>query len=338
MRYAMLLKSHSNVRYFLSLQKLALCELSCALSAWELADAKAELCRIAGESFLTFETDAMTQEMWRDLSCLSSICLAGELEGELLRPIPRHKEAFVPEELPQVLKYKGKTNADFTALMLHCAKNASAFARSQEPLTVLDPLCGKATTLFCALCQGHNAVGVERDDKALREADVYLERFLKLNKLKHKREQTSRTLPSGGSVKVVCYELSNSPERWKAGDTRSLSMVYGDAQRLGELVKPASCHLIVTDMPDGVQHAPHEGRGTSTLARLAEMLARGCARALKQGGAAAVSFNAYTLQKDELAQAMRDAGLKPLTQPPYDDFSHWVEQAVTRDLLIATKE
>ena len=280
----------------------------------------------------------MTEESWRAISAHSSICLAGELEGDALRVLKRNTRCYLPSELPQVLKYKGKTNADFTALMLRCALFASDFARSGKPLTVLDPLCGKATTLFCALVMGMNAIGVERDEKALREADTYLERCLQLHKLKYKRETSSRTMPKGGSARVTRYVVSDSPEHWKAGDTRELTMVAADAQRLTELVKPGSCHLVAADLPYGVQHAPSDGGRVSSLAKLAQALMPGCYAALKPGGAAAWSYNAYTLDRSELARCAVQAGLQPLAQPPYDDFRHWVEQAVERDMLVARRE
>ena len=332
----MLLKAHANVRYVQSLEKLALRELEGSLKAWGL-DARPLARDIAGERFLTFETDAMTEACWRYVSGLTSACLAGELCGDELRILPREKNSYLPDELPQLLKYKGKTNADFTALMLRCARSASSFARGREPLTVLDPLCGKATTLFCAIARGDNAIGVERDEKALREADTFLERCLQMHRLKHKRETSSRTLSSGGSARVVRYEISPSAETWRAGDTRSLTLICGDAARLSELVKPASVHLIATDMPYGVQHAPSEGGRMSSLEKLAGVVARGCAHALKPGGAAAISFNAYTLRKDAAALAAGEAALSVLDAPPYDDFSHWVEQAVERDILFARK-
>lgn len=334
MRYAMLLKSHSNARYVQSLQKLAIGELSCALAAWDIP-ASPSFCDVLGETFLTFEADAIPDTCWRDISSLSSICLAGELHGDELRVLKRDNASYLPPELPHLLKYKGKTNADFTALMLHCARDASTYARTRDPLTVLDPLCGKATTLFGALCRGDNAIGVESDEKALREADQFFAKCLQLHKLKHSREQGSRTLSGGGNARVIKYVVADSAERWKAGDTRSLTLICGDARRLAELVKPDCCHLIVTDLPYGVQHAPQEGQRMSSLDRLAQALMPGCMAALKPGGAAAFSFNAYTLRKDALADAATAAGLTPLIDRPFDDFSHWVEQAVERDILFA---
>lgn len=61
-------------------------------------------------------------------------------------------------------------------------------------------------------------------------------------------------------------------------------------------------------------------------------------RALKRGGAAAISFNTLTLRKDALLTLLQNAGFTPLTEPPYDDFSHFVEQAVHRDFIVARNE
>ena len=335
MRYVMLLKPHANIRYRQSLRTLALTELACGLRAWGIPG-EPGLTELGGEPFLTFETKELPDGAWRFLSRHSGCCFAAEQREGALFPLAR-AESYFPEELPQVLKYKGKTNADFTAMLLRCAEAASAFARTEEPLTVLDPLCGKATTLFCALAEGHNAVGVELEGKALNEADAYLERFLKFNGFKHQRRESGLTVPGGPGAKCVGYAVSNDKERYKQGDQRTLRLINGDAAQLKYLVKDDSCHLAAADMPYGVQHAPRAGGGMSTLERLTATVARGCAGALKKGGALALSFNAYTLKRERVIRAMETAGLTPLTQPPYDGFSHWVEQAVERDAVIAVK-
>ena len=143
------------------------------LQAWGLEDACVNVQAIAGEPFLTFETEKMTEEAWKNLSSHSSICLAAQvMENGALLPLERHVQGMLPDDLPHVLKYKGKTNADFTYLMLHCAKAASSFDTEVENLRVFDPMCGKGTTLFCALCEGYDAVGMDMDQKALTETDT----------------------------------------------------------------------------------------------------------------------------------------------------------------------
>ena len=338
MRYALLLKPHANVRYRQSLEKLAKIELECMLQAWGLEDAAVSVQEMAGEPFLTFETEKMTDEAWKEISRHSSICLAAQVaENGALVPVARNVQGVLPDDLPHVLKYKGKTNADFTYLMLHCAKAASAFAKTDAPLRVLDPMCGKATTLFCAMCEGNDAAGIETDIKSLQEADAYYARFLKLHRLKHKHTEQSRTLPKGGSAQSVVFEVAADAQAMKEGRVIKLEMINGDAARAAEMVKPGSCHLIVSDLPYGVQHAPKENGGMSALTKLLRRVAPGCAKALKPGGAMAFSFNLNTLRRKDVEQALADAGMEVLTEGPYADFSHWVEQAVDRDVVIARK-
>lgn len=338
MRYALLLKPHANVRYRQSLEKLAKIELECMLQAWGLEDAVVSVQEMADEPFLTFETEQMTEDAWKEISRHSCVCLAAQaLEGGALIPLQRNVQGVLPDDLPHVLKYKGKTNADFTYLMLHCAKAASAFAQTDAPLRVLDPMCGKGTTLFCAMCEGNDAVGIETDMKSLQEADAYYARFLKLHRLKHKRTEQSRTLPKGGNAHCVAFESAADAQAMKQGQTITLEMLNGDAARAAEMIKPGSCHLIVSDLPYGVQHAPKETGGMSALSRLLKRVAPGCVKTLKPGGAAAFSFNLNTLRRREAEQALAEAGLEVLTEGPYADFSHWVEQAVDRDVVVARK-
>jgi tRNA G10 N-methylase Trm11 len=259
------------------------------------------------------------------------------LQNGALVPLERHVQGVLPDDLPHVHKYKGMTNADFTLMMLHCAKAASAFARTQQALRVMDPMCGKATTLFCAMCEGNEAVGVETDIKSIQEAASYYERFLKFHKIKHKRSEASRTLAAGGSARCFSFEAAQDTQAMKDGRKIKLEMIHGDAARTREMVKANSVHLIVSDLPYGVQHAPKENGGMSSLGRLLSRVAPGCVHALKPGGAAAFAFNLNTLRRKDVEQALADAGMEVLTEGPYADFSHWVEQAVDRDVVIARK-
>lgn len=336
MRYAMLIKPTANVRYQQSLQKLALIELECQLKAWGI-DSIPEIMNIQDEPFITFETDEMTEKAWDEISRHSSVCFTAEIQGDLLMPLKRNHRYYVTEDLPQVLKYKGKTNADFTLMMLHCAKAASAFARETEPLCVLDPLCGKATTLFCALQEGNHAMGVELDTKAIAETDTYFSRFLKMHYWKHKREMNALTIPHGKSARVISYTLAQNADEMRQGNTRSLSLINGDATKLDQLVKKERVDLIVSDLPYGVQHAPKEGRGISSLQKLINDLATGCHKVLRKGGAIALSFNTHTLRRTHVIEALQNAGFEVMEDQPYNDFSHWVEQAVQRDVVIARK-
>ena len=336
MQYAFLIKPHANARYALSMEKLTLIEMQCLLYAIA-PEASVTHEKLAGTQFIVIDTQPIDEREWRILSGHSGVCFAALKDGDRLKPLQLQRAAYTDADLPQLLKYKGKTNADFTWMMLHCAKAASAFALDEGPLTVMDPLCGRGTTLFCALQEGGNAVGVEMDKKAVHEADTYFRRYLQYHRYKHKRETFCATLPGGGHADEIRYRLADTPEAFKSEDTRSLRLFRGDAAQSDRMIGADGCHLIVSDLPYGVQHAARDKRGIAPMETLMEGCFPAFRRALKAGGAAALSFNTYTLKRNAVIQAMEHAGLKPLTTPPFNDFSHWVEQAVNRDMVIAVK-
>ena len=336
MQYALLVKSHANVRYAQSMLKLAAQECGCMLHALHIeADVRTET--VAGNPFLILETDVLDEESWAYLSRMSAIALAALKDGEWLKPLPLRNGSYLASDLSQVLKYKGKTNADFTAMMLHCARSASAFALSRDPLWVLDPVCGRGTSLFCALEEGECAIGIEMDEKALHEADVYMQHYLQYHRYKHNREEHSLTLRSGGATRERRFTLANDTDAYKRGDTRTLRLLHGDSAQADEMLGTSSCHLIIGDLPYGVQHAPKEGKEISSLTQLLERTLPAYRRVLMSGGAIALSFNTYTLPRATVVAAMRKAGFQPLVEPPFNDFTHWVEQAVNRDMVVAIR-
>ena len=336
MQFALLVKSHANARYAQAMQKLAALECECMLFA---LNAKAEVRyeTLAGTPFLILETDSLTQEAWAYLARHSAISFAALRDNEWLKPLSLTRAVYLDADLARVLKYKGKTNADFTAMMLHCARSASTFALTGEPLTVLDPMCGKGTTLFCALTEGDNAIGIDTDDKAVHEADVYFEHYLQYHRYKHRKEERSITLRRGGAVRERRFTLANDPESYKKGRTVSLKLIRADTGLADEITGAEKCHLIVGDLPYGVQHSPKSDHAISSLQSFLHNALPAYRRALMPGGAIALSFNTYTLPRRTVIEEMRQANLFPLENPPFNDFAHWVEQAVNRDMVIAVK-
>ena len=100
-------------------------------------------------------------------------------------------------------------------------------------------------------------------------------------------------------------------------------------------MKRRPAHALVADLPYGVQHAPRENGRMSTLEALLAQALPAWRQALRPGCAAAIAFNTYTLSRDTLARLAEAAGFTLPDAPEYADFSHWVEQAVPRDVLIA---
>lgn len=332
MQYALLLWPHANIRYMASLEKLAMNELICLLRSIG-TNAQPRLEKLGGAPFLLFDSPALSSGALQKLCCHSSMYMLCEKKDGALYPLMPEFPWVLSGDIAEILKYKGKTNAAFTMLMLNCARSASAFHAQSEPLTVLDPLCGKGTTLFCALRHGDHAIGIEMDKKDLKECGDFFAKYLQLYRLKHKRTLSSLTLQKGRSAPKTSFVFS--PEELLS--TRTLDLIQGDTLDAALMLKPQSVHLITADLPYGVQHAPEGGAKQKGFVPLLEKALPGWKNVLKPGGAMALSFNTFTLKKDELVCALEKAGFTVMTDAPYGDFEHYVEQAVNRDLVIAVK-
>ena len=98
------------------------------------------------------------------------------------------------------------------------------------------------------------------------------------------------------------------------------------------LLKPNSVHLMVTDAPYGVQKGT-AGRQDSIGGTIAAALP-GWHSVLKPGGVLAISFNTHVTRRDALIRLMEKAGFEAVQTA---NLEHWVEQAISRDVILARK-
>ncbi|MGN0995343.1 MAG: hypothetical protein ACI4PG_00395, partial [Candidatus Ventricola sp.] len=113
MKYAFLLYPHPNVRYRASLGKLAVQELTMTLRALG-HEAGVTADERGGAAFLSFEAEGLTG---RDLAMLSQLACVYVMFAEdagRLTPMESRHPNYIGEDLPALLKYKGKTNEMFT--------------------------------------------------------------------------------------------------------------------------------------------------------------------------------------------------------------------------------
>src|SRR5690606_18783054 len=102
---------------------------------------------------------------------------------------------------------------------------------------------------------------------------------------------------------------------------------------------PESFHAIVADAPYGVAHGSRTagaGLRRSPLQLLADA-APVWARLLRPGGALGISWNVHVARRPDAAEVLAAAGLRVLDEGPYARFRHRVDQAITRDILVAVK-
>ena len=334
MVYTFGLVKHANIRYRDSSVRLSRCELIAMLRSLGLdCDVRAEC--LGGTDFLTFECRELSEHELSRLSSHSSAVFFAEKKGEMLRPLSVPGMDYLEEDLPEILKYKGKTSVPFTRLMLNIALARTAFAVT-SPLTVLDPLCGKGTGCFCALQAGLNALGLDVDAKAVREASDYFARYLKLHFLKHSTRTLSET--SGKtSLPVTEFIFADTKEHYQQGETRFLRLACGDTAMAPVLSRHIPVHVIIADLPYGIQHAPQFGSKPESFRQLLSRALPRWKDALLPGGAVALSFNTLTFPTRQVLEIVRSAGLTPCEGGLFNQLRHEVEQAVVRDVVFAVK-
>ncbi len=290
---------------------------------------------VAGLAYVGFTADELST---RDLALLanaSSMFALFAREGELLRPLPLTPLAYFDDDLITIPKYAGKTNEQFTKLLLNVTLLSSASAKSllDGGLRVLDPLCGRGTTLNQALVYGHDVAGVDLDGKDFEAYGSYLRTYLQRKRIKHRLE----TNPVRRDKRLVARRLTAAITR--ADRTLGVDVVHADTTASADYFKPESFHAVVADAPYGVAH------GSRTVAaglrrspmQLLTAAVPVWARLLRPGGALGISWNTHVARRADAAGALAAAGLDVLEDGPYARLRHRVDAAITRDVLVGVK-
>ena len=340
--YALLLLPSANRVYADAAVDLTVAELA-AFNAAALDGrlSAIEPATIAGVAYVTFAAPSLSD---RDLAFLANVSARYALferTNGLLRPVELHGLDRFDDDLVTIPKYPGKTNEQFTKLLLNVTVLASDSAPRMldERLHVLDPLCGRGTTLNQALTYGYDAAGVDLDGKDFEAYAAYIQTYLKRKRLKHKADLGPVRREKRTVARRLTVSLAASREDHAAGDLLHLDVVHADTTAAGEFFRPETFDVIVTDAPYGVQH------GSRTVAAglrrtpldLLRDAAPGWARLLRPGGALGLAWNTHVASREDAAARLADAGLTVLADP-YDRFRHRVDQSITRDVLIARKE
>jgi hypothetical protein len=286
--------------------------------------------RIGGVTYVGFDTDAPLST--RDVAYLSNVSSAYALfavEGSLLRPVELTPLARYDDDLITIPKYYGKTNEQFTRLLLNVTVLGSARAGEMldRRLVVLDPLCGRGTTLNQALMYGYDAIGVEVDSGHVDSYSAFLRTWLRRKRLKHSVELNPVRHERQRVARRLVATLAPTKEAHRSGDTQQVTVLHADTVDSRRLLKAGCCDVIVADTPYGIAH---RARTTELL----EAAVPGWVELLRRGGAMGLSFNTHVVDRDELAALLAGAGLTPVKAP---SFAHWVDQGINRDLLVARR-
>lgn len=255
------------------------------------------------------------------LARLSFVLGIFERSGEQLVPIAIDSGFMLHEDFVFGAKFKGKTNELLTQLLINVGLQRLDYASLQN-IKLLDPMCGRATTLLWAMRYGMSAKGIEQDPKALADIRQTVKKWCKLHRVKHQfKEGFIGKSNKHNKGKFIDFSTNDNAMR----------VVAGDSIEAGTILKGEKFHLIVSDLPYGVQHFT-TAKTRNPLAVLAECAA-GWHDCLKPEGVMVLAFNRYIPKRDDLIAVFEAQGLQAL------EFSapHRMSESIVRDIVVFKK-
>ncbi|MCS7222355.1 MAG: hypothetical protein RML36_06590 [Anaerolineae bacterium] len=325
---ACLLAPQRSTQYANLVTRLALPELQISpLGAWI---EHAELRRLGDLSFLVLTLREGLSPI--HLDCLSQLAMIhgyfwledaiGDCVGPWLRPLEISFRPALPETLLYTRRYKGKTNEELTRFLINAARFISDFVWSPPPLDVLDPLCGGGTTLFAALIAGHNAYGIDQARGDVESTATFLRGFLSEAGIAHHvREERLRTLGRRWTFAI------ESPM-----GKLTCALAHGDTANVAALFPGLRPHLVVGDLPYGIQH---KGAAMELLARSLSVWAS----MLRPGGGLCLAWDATHMPRCKMLDAVREIAseLEFLDGPPWNNLGHAVDRVIKRREVLAAR-
>ena len=346
-KYVILLNPGHNRVYFDASKKLVLVEFKVASEILSKEVLIFGIEKIFGIDYLVFETnDKLLEEDMILLSRLSftyAIFRVIKVEDDIhLKPIYKHSSYYFNDDISMILKYSGKTNELFTKFMINIAFMIySKDKKSEEPLLLLDPVCGKGTSLFEGLLLGMSSYGIDINSKYIHDSYIYLKKYLETKKYKHSVSIEKFTDPINKfRSNKIKFQLAKNKEDKKFGNVLNLQLISGDSRFANSFFKKDTFHIIFGDLPYGVQHGS-KVRNTEGFTRNPKEFLDNCLPAwikvLKPGGVLLLSWNSFVLKRDSMENILKDNGLAVVMNDDKRAFEHRVDQSINRDIVIAIK-
>lgn len=327
LRYAMLRNSGHNQVYFKVSGELSLHEL-CLLN---LPIYEVKLEEIANLSYLTFGVESSLRESELEkISRLSSVYGLFQVEEGLLRPVVLPDSQILDRSLGTILKYQGKTNEIFTRMILNLGLSQVDLPLNQVKL--LDPVAGRGTTLFEAVSLGVDAYGVELQEKSVGDGVGHLKKFLEQGKIKHKTNAIKVSGPNKSFTAkrhTVDFTVENEPYHFE--------MVQGDSKFCKELFPSQYFHLLIGDLPYGIQHGNEAGGKHRSPAQLLSTCLGGWHKVLKKEGILVLSWNALILSREKMVEQLGRQNFQVLSDEHWDNLAHKVDNSILRDVVVCKK-
>ncbi len=254
-------------------------------------------------------------------------------DGPLLRAVPIVDQLVYGTELVSTQRYRGKTNERLTRAMLNIALAVAGIDIAEPAGVVLDPMCGRGTTLNWALAYGLDAIGIEADRSSLDHHGSFLETWAKRNRLPHK---ALRHRANNAEHRLLSFEVAPDRATLESAGQR-IQTFCADAGHQQLAIKRRSVDVVVVDLPYGVQHGGRSSGGTADAdtAALLKRLLPTWRRWLRPGGALCLAWNARRAERTEICRLLKEAGFDPVIAAGGYSMRHAVDAAIDRDVVVA---
>lgn len=339
--YLILQHPGHNWIYYSESRKAAMAELKVACTRLTAETKDVSLVQIAGIPYFKIETHTeLSDEDVKVISnlsfCFVIFILEEKSNEKILKPVSLINNEFVPEKITSILKYPGKTNELFTKMMINIARWSVDFDLDTN-YRLLDPVCGKGTTLFQSMVYGFESYGVEIDAKSVHELVVFFKKYIQGEKLKH--NYIKRQISGKNKTEAAWINEFNLVKNDYAS---KLGVIAGNTLKTNEFFKESYFHFIVADLPYGIFHGNVKSKaGGNKKGNPIDLLTNAIPvwhSVLKTGGVMVLAWNTNMLTKHRLESLLVYWGLDVLSGSPYDEFKHKVDRAISRDIIVVKKK
>jgi hypothetical protein len=329
--YRIYLETDLNRVFTKSLGPIAMAELDVVLSGAHAASGtEIDIVEDGRTSYLRFDHDGDRGALIESLSMLSATAAVFlEHSPTSLEPLSLENGLRFGTEVVTAQRYKGKTSERLTRLMLNVARAGDA-SKDVKARSLIDPMCGRGTTLNWALLYGIPAVGLDIDANALDDYATFLQQWAQGNRYPHRIQRYRK--PS--DPRHFDFTVARDREELEAKSKPDIRTFNVPADVEGLAVGKAS--MIVSDLPYGVQHRARTGgqKKISSVADLVESVSERWPEWIRTGGSAALSWNVKTLSKPDLIAILHAAGFAESTNR---GFEHQVDRTILRDVVAANR-
>ncbi len=252
---------------------------------------------------------------------------------ELLEPLTLDEGLVYGTELVTTQRYRGKTNERLTRAMVNVAMATAGIDPRRPAGTLLDPLCGRGTTLNWALAYGLDAVGIDADRASVDQHATFIETWAKRQRLPHK---ATRHRSGNAEQRWLSFRVAPDRATLKADDGQRLQTFHADGADPELPIRGRSIDLIVGDLPYGVQHQGSGGdRNPVDPVTLLERTLPVWRRWLRPGGAICLAWNLKQADRSAVSRCLVEARFEPVVAAGGYSMRHVVDATIDRDVIVA---